>query len=158
MLIVYALFLTWSILWKCGAPSIGGAERVINLLPFGGNTNWEMQFNFILFVPLGFYLAAAMEKWDVAKKILTIFAVSFVLEILQFALAIGRSDVTDLLINTVGGAVGICGFLLIKKLLGKRAEIIVLITCGLITAVVIYCSICFIALGYLPVGRVKFRL
>jgi uncharacterized protein YdhG (YjbR/CyaY superfamily) len=102
------------------------------------------------------HFAAAMEKWGVTKKIFAIFAASFALEILQFALAIGRSDITDLLLNTVGGAIGICGFWLIKKLFNKRTEIIVLILCGLIAAFVLYCSVCFIALGYLPIGRVKF--
>jgi glycopeptide antibiotics resistance protein len=158
MLTVYAAFLTWAILWKCGVPSIGGTERVVNFTPFRGNTGWEMQFNCLLFVPLGFYVAAAMEKWGVAKQILTIFAASFLLEALQFAFAIGRSDITDLLMNTLGGAIGICGFGLIKKLCGKRAGTITLILGGLMIAFVLYCGVCFIALGYLPIGRVKFRL
>jgi hypothetical protein len=53
--IAFLLFLVWAILWKCGVPSIGGgAERTINLLPFSGNKQWELQFNIAVFVSFGF--------------------------------------------------------------------------------------------------------
>jgi glycopeptide antibiotics resistance protein len=60
--IAYAVFLAWAILWKCGAPFAGdGSERAVNLLPFNGNTRWELVFNIAVFMPFGFYLAAAMR-------------------------------------------------------------------------------------------------
>lgn len=64
LFVLNAAFLAWAILWKCGVPFIGdGTQRIINLVPFHGNTRWEMQFNVLLFVPFGFLLygcAAAM--------------------------------------------------------------------------------------------------
>lgn len=158
MFAVYFLFLVWAILWKCRVPFIGGTERIINLIPFSGNAGYEKLFNLVLFVPLGFYVAAIAKKRGVIKQILTVLAVSLVFEILQYTLAIGSSDATDLIMNTLGGASGIVGLFLLKKLSGKHTNKVVLIACGIITAVVLYCSVSFIVFGMLYIGRVMFRL
>ncbi|MDR0571017.1 MAG: VanZ family protein [Clostridiales Family XIII bacterium] len=93
----YAVFLVWAILWKCGMPSIGdGSERAINLLPFNGNTRWELEFNIAVFMPFGFYLAAAMRKLTAVKQILTTLLVSFLFEVVQFVLAVGHISFDDL--------------------------------------------------------------
>jgi glycopeptide antibiotics resistance protein len=69
--IAFLLFLVWAILWKCSIPFIGGdAERTINLLPFNGNTQWELQFNIAVFVPFGFYLSAAKLELSLLKRVL----------------------------------------------------------------------------------------
>ncbi|WP_010632513.1 VanZ family protein [Sporolactobacillus vineae] len=158
MFAVYLLFLVWAILWKFRVPFIGGTERVINLIPFSGNAGYEKLFNLVLFVPLGFYAAAIAKKHGVIKQILTVLAVSLVFEILQYTLAIGSSDTTDLMLNTLGGASGIVGFFLLKKLSGKHTNKVVLIAGGLITTVVLYCSVSFMVFGMLYIGRMMFRL
>ena len=155
---VYLLFLVWAILWKCRVPFIGGTERVINLIPFSGNAGYEKLFNLVLFVPLGLYIAAIAKIHGVIKQIITVFAVSLVFEILQYTLAIGSSDTTDLILNTFGGASGIAGFFLLKKLSGKHTNKVVLIAGGIITTVVLYCTVSFIVLGTLYIGRMMFRM
>jgi glycopeptide antibiotics resistance protein len=158
MFAVYLFFLVWAILWKCRVPFIGGTERVINLIPFSGNAGYEKLFNLVLFVPLGFYIAAIAKKHGVIKQIFTVLAVSLVFEIFQYALAIGSSDTTDLILNTLGGASGIVGFFLLKKLSGKHTNKVVLIAGGIITTVVLYCTVSFIVFGMLCIGRMMFRL
>ena len=41
-------------------------------------------------------------------KLLIIAGISLLLEITQYILAIGSSDITDLITNTAGGLLGIC--------------------------------------------------
>ncbi|GHU82759.1 hypothetical protein AGMMS50284_5150 [Clostridia bacterium] len=157
--IAYLLFLTWAILWKCGMPFIGNdVDRTVNLLPFSGNTNWELQFNIIIFVPFGFYLAAAIPKLSLLRRVLVTLATSFVFEAVQFVLVIGRSDVTDLLMNTLGGVVGIAGFYLLSKLFGKHERKATLVICVLLTLIEMYMTVSFIIWGQLNLGFMTIRL
>ena len=50
-------------------------------------------------------------------------------EVMQYVLAIGRSDITDVIMNTTGGIVGILGYSLLRKICRneRRAEIVVLV-------------------------------
>jgi glycopeptide antibiotics resistance protein len=157
--IAYAVFLMWAILWKCGTPFIGdGSERAINLLPFNGNTRWELEFNIAVFVPLGFYLAAAKRGLTPVKQILTTLMVSFLFEAVQYALAVGRSDVTDLLMNTLGGIVGIAAFYALSKLFGKHERKAALVVCILLTLLELYMTVSFIVFGQLLIGGMIIRL
>ena len=79
-------------------------------------------------------------------------------EIVQYTLAIGSSNTTDVILNTLGGAVGIFGLFLLKKLFGRHTNKAVLIVNGIITAVVLYCSVSFLVFGMLYIGCVMFRL
>ena len=159
MSIAYLLFLVWAILWKCGTPFIGdGALRAINLLPFNGNTQWEMQFNLAVFVPFGFFLSAIKPKWTKIWIILTTLFASFVLEIVQYILAIGRSDVTDLFLNTLGGVMGIGAFYALKGLLGRRERKATLVICILLTLLELYMTVSFIFVGQLYIGFMMIKL
>ncbi|MDR3052672.1 MAG: VanZ family protein [Coriobacteriales bacterium] len=157
--IACVLFLVWAILWKCGVPFIGnGAERVINLLPFNHNTTWEMQFNIAVFMPLGFYLAAYRPKLKCIQLVGVTLLVSLALEVLQFALAIGRSDITDLLMNTLGGSIGIVAFYGLSKLLGRHERPATLVVCVLLTLLELYMTVSFVAFGQLNLGFMIIRL
>jgi glycopeptide antibiotics resistance protein len=157
--IAFLFFLIWAILWKCGVPFIGdGTERTVNLLPFRGNSTWELQFNIAIFVPFGFYLAAAKPNLSLLKKILITLLTSFAFEVVQFALAIGRSDVTDLLMNTLGGIIGIAGFYLLARLFGKNERKATLVICVLLTLIELYMTVSFILWGQLNLGFMKIRL
>ena len=153
------IFLIWAILWKCGVPSIGNeTQRAINILPFNGNTRWEMQFNILLFVPFGFYLSAAMPKSKIVKLFLFTALASVILEIAQYILAVGRSDITDVLLNTVGGGIGIAAFYTLSKLFDKHSRKAVMFVCILIIAFELYMSTSFILFGQVRLGHVIFRL
>lgn len=156
--ILNAAFLIWAILWKCGVPFVGdGSQRVIQLIPFHGNTGWEMQFNVLLFVPFGFLLSAIMTK-EYLRQVLAVVSASLLMEIVQYALAVGRSDITDILLNTLGGAIGIGAYYLVAKLFGKHRHIVTVAAGVLIAALEVYMSVSFILFGAVWFGFMMFKI
>ena len=157
--IAYLLFLIWAILWKCGTPFIGDkTQRAINLLPFNNNTTWEMQFNIAVFIPLGFYLSAYKKDWKLIKLIAVIILISFMLEAVQFVLAIGVSDVTDLMLNTIGGIFGIMVYYFILRLFKRKERMVTFVLCIMLTLIELYMTVSFIVFGYMNIGFMIIRL
>lgn len=115
LFIVYLLGLTWVIVFKTQF-SLGSLPemRSINLIPFAesvfvnGKTDYtEVIQNALIFVPYGIFISALMDKRSFAVKILPIILTSLVFETIQFVFAIGASDITDIIANTIGGIIGI---------------------------------------------------
>ncbi|MGM9553575.1 MAG: VanZ family protein [Faecousia sp.] len=79
---------------------------------FGGNIFW--------FLPFGFY-GAARER-GFAVTILLSSLLSLTIEILQFVLGSGCTETEDILLNTLGGALGWLVFRGIKRLRKKKAS------------------------------------
>jgi glycopeptide antibiotics resistance protein len=157
--IAYLLFLIWAVLWKCGVPYIGDAEyRGLNLYPFRGNTNWELQFNLLIFIPLGFCVSSVFPKQAPWQKSVITLAISLSLEIAQYAIAVGKSDITDLLTNTLGGVIGIAAYCLLARLFGKNGRKAALIVCILLMSLVLYMTVSFIAFGLLNIGYMIIKL
>ena len=72
-----------------------------------------MLFNVTAFVPFGFFLSeffSEMRGLTVGKRfdyvVLGAFGLSLVIECLQLVLRVGIFEVTDLVLNTLGAAVG----------------------------------------------------
>lgn len=127
LLSVYGLILVWIVLLKASTVAelkYLPCERTLNLVPFHYKFEVcthveEVVLNALVFVPLGLYLSMlGMKPW---KAILFGFCLSFVFEALQFVLAIGAADVTDLLMNTLGTAIG-AGFYLLLRRISKRHD------------------------------------
>ena len=76
---------------------------------------------------------------------MSIFMVSFVYEFTQFVIAIGASDITDLIGNTLGGVLGIGLFYIIQKLF-KQKSISVVNGIGFVIEVIAFCLIIFLAI------------
>jgi glycopeptide antibiotics resistance protein len=130
---VYLLLLMGIILFKLpfySGPSDG--IRVINLIPFQGSFDEtgvlvlrEIIDNVIIFVPLGIYICMIKSEWSFVKKLIPVVCLTFAFEILQFIFAMGRSDITDILGNTLGGIIGIGLYFLSSKILKNRTVKIV---------------------------------
>ena len=123
---IYAVLLVWLVLFKF---AVGLSEfpsmRSINWIPFHYDTETnthlsEVLYNIAVFVPLGVGVQMFFGHWSVAKKCLPIFATSLLLEAVQFAFAIGASDITDLIGNTLGGLIGIGLCFVMKKVMPKK--------------------------------------
>lgn len=117
LFVIYLLLLVWTILWKVHVPFIGRDDmRELKLVPFasgdgfGANDPYEIAANFLLFVPLGVYLSALAIRF----KPMWIVGASLLLEVAQFVLATGSSDVADLVVNTAGGAAGVGLYALLR--------------------------------------------
>ena len=158
LFVLNAIFLAWAILWKCGIPFIGdGTQRVVNIIPFNGNTRWEMQFNVLLFIPYGFLLSMLIAG-RFPLQLFIVASTSAFLEIAQYVLAVGRSDVTDLLLNIAGGIVGIGAYYLLTKILGKHSQIAAVIAGVLIIAFELYVSVSLLLFGVVRLGFMMFRM
>ena len=145
LLAVYSAALTWIILFKMAVrlDDVGfGTVRAWNLIPFrySEETSFhltEVLENVIAFVPLGVYLG--MLKTGAWKAILIGAAASVTLEVLQFALGIGAADVTDVITNTAGTAIGVGIYLLLTHIFKNREKLdkTLVIVCGAATVVMI---------------------
>ena len=145
LLAVYSAALTWIILFKMAVrlDDVGfGTVRAWNLIPFrySEETSFhltEVLENVIAFVPLGVYLG--MLKTGAWKAILIGAAASVTLEALQFALGIGAADVTDVITNTAGTAIGVGIYLLLTRIFKNREKLdkTLVIICGVATVVMI---------------------
>ena len=107
-------------------------NRSINLIPFMGSVIVngriyinEIIENILVFIPLGIYICMLKEDWSILRKISVGFFISLGIEVLQFILAIGATDITDLLGNTLGGILGIGVFYLFSKLFKNKTNKII---------------------------------
>ena len=138
LFVFYLAALTWIILFKMAVSfdTIDHGIRSLNLIPFKGAmiTNGRINFsemidNILVFCPFGIYIGVLYRRWNLSEKVLSFFCVSLSYEVMQYVLAIGRSDITDVIKNTTGGIVGILGYSLLRKICrnARRAEIVVLV-------------------------------
>ncbi|WP_303972012.1 VanZ family protein [Streptococcus merionis] len=132
VLLIYLLVLTWLIVFKLAtAPYELSPLRSINLIPFAENQDWDGSFHFkevlangLVFIPLGVLLKRLSPKRNLLQVALYGLSLSFVFEASQYLLAIGASDVTDLLANTVGAIVGSLLFSGFSKLFKKSLGVV----------------------------------
>jgi glycopeptide antibiotics resistance protein len=113
LLAAYLVILIWLVLFKFSS-DIWSVQRSINLIPFAapkivnGRINFEeIIYNCIFFVPFGLLLNVNFKKRRFLPKLLLILGFSVTAELTQFIFAIGASDITDVITNTVGGFLGL---------------------------------------------------
>ena len=129
-LMVFRLALTWIFLFMLQMDFSILRDlnyRSVNLIPFAGSgivndrvDVSEILLNVAAFVPFGIYVSMLKPDGGFWKKVLPIFCVSLFYEVMQYVLAIGGSDITDLIGNTLGGVVGIGVFAGLYRLFGKK--------------------------------------
>jgi glycopeptide antibiotics resistance protein len=123
---IYFILLVWLVLFKFSTsfsdlPNI----RSINLIPlyYDQQTSThgkEVFFNIIVFIPLGIYVQVFRHNWNIITKWTVAVLTSLLLEVIQFIFAIGASDITDLIGNTLGGMLGILSCMMLKKIAPKK--------------------------------------
>lgn len=85
--------------------------------------------NFVVFIPFGLLLSVDFKRTGFWQKLSFIFALSLAVEILQFVFAIGVTDVTDIITNTLGGLFGLVLYSLGKKYIdAKKIDRLIVIT------------------------------
>jgi glycopeptide antibiotics resistance protein len=98
-------------------------RRSINLIPFGamlilnGVPSYnEVIYNALVFVPFGIFMCMLSKKKSFVRMIVPIILTSLLFEVIQYIFAIGASDITDVIANTLGGIAG-CGiFFILHKI------------------------------------------
>ncbi|MBT2158015.1 glycopeptide resistance protein VanZ1 [Clostridioides difficile] len=162
LFIVYIIILTWIILFKLQF-DISSLEtmnlRSINLVPFAGSLIInnrvdisEIILNVVIFVPFGIYVCMLKEEWSFIKKVIPIFITSLAFETLQYIFALGASDITDLIGNTLGGIIGIAVFMLLSKIFKNNTIKIINVLALIVTIIVVL----FLGLVILQTYRNKY--
>lgn len=116
--------------------------RSINLIPFhsiieyiSGSSGTLKKFafgnvvgNIVIFIPLGIYLPLFKKDKKVITNLLLIFIVSLFVEIIQGLLGIGASDIDDIILNCLGGLIGILGYKFLLLILRDEKKVHTAIT------------------------------
>lgn len=117
VLAIYLLLLVWLVLFKFSFDITLILEhqmRSLNMIPFTGHLR-EMAYNLIVFIPFGLFLGVNFKQIAFWQKLAIVSFFSLGIETIQFILAIGVTDITDIIMNTFGGLFG-----LILYAFGKR--------------------------------------
>ena len=117
-------------------------NRSINLVPFNSIKEYifsssatikkfafsNVVGNIVIFIPLGTYLSLFKKNKRVITNLQILFIVSLFIEIIQGILGIGASDIDDIILNCLGGLVGILGYKLLQFILRDEKKVRVAIT------------------------------
>ena len=148
---IYVILLTWIVLWKLEVPYVGtGVLRNIKLVPFapsggaGGSPPGEVAVNLVLFVPFGVYLGLLAPTWAWWQRLGVIAGTSLAFEVTQYVLAIGRSDISDVMTNTVGGLLGLGLLALARRRFGSRTASVMTRICGVGTIILVFVAAAFV--------------
>ncbi|GAA1806478.1 VanZ family protein [Agromyces neolithicus] len=160
LFVLYLVLLVWLVLWKLEIPYAGdGGLRHLKLVPFvptaehGASAPSEVVANLLLFVPFGLYLGILVPSRPWWKLAAVVAASSLFLEITQYVLAVGSSDVTDVIVNTAGGVAGLGLLALARRGLQDRTRTVVTRMCSIGTVIALIAVGLFIAspVRYAPV-------
>ena len=127
----YLVLLTWAVLWKLEVPYVGAAwalPRPFKLVPFvasgdaGASDPLELLANLLLFVPFGVYLGLLAPRWRWWAAAALFAGSSLLLEVAQHVISTGSFDITDVIVNTVGGLAGLALFVVTRRVLHDRTD------------------------------------
>ena len=124
---VYLAFLIWLILFKLSF-SIQDIPRIrgLNLIPFHYDEASdfhlrEMLYNLAVFIPFGVCSAVFFSRRDRYLAFPAPILASLFFETVQYIFRLGGTDITDLVLNTLGGWTGILIFRLIRSFRKEKA-------------------------------------
>ncbi len=86
----------------------------------GASAPIEVVTNLLLFVPFGLYLGVLAPAWQWWKATSVFVGASLLLETTQHLLSVGSFDTTDIIVNTVGGVIGLGLLALLRRALQAR--------------------------------------
>lgn len=129
-LVVYLLILVWVVLFHGTLETLNSAFdpdfRTINLYFYVNGL--ESVLNMLIFVPLGLYLEVLCEKRRLVQKMGMILGISLLFEMVQYILAVGTTDVMDLINNSIGGGTGLAVCCAARKILNKHFDKVALVS------------------------------
>lgn len=143
--IVYAILLVLVVLLKFPFNGPGSTVRVLNLIPYHyalttGVGVEQVIENVLAFVPYGIYLSMLWPRLGFWAKFLPILATTVVFETIQYVLAIGRADITDVIDNALGGVLGIAIYAVVARILKGRTNLVLNILLAVVTvAFLLFC-------------------
>jgi glycopeptide antibiotics resistance protein len=127
LLVLYLLTLLWLVLFKLSYDILSILAtyntRSLNLIPFvtfGQTGLSETVSNLVIFIPFGLLLSLNFKTTRLWRLLTAVFVFSAAVETLQFIFAIGTTDATDLVTNTLGGLVGLVLYRLVNMVVKAK--------------------------------------
>jgi glycopeptide antibiotics resistance protein len=159
LLALYLGVLIWLVLFKLQYNILSVFNyhhRSLNLNPFtfplklNGSINFgELIDNVIIFIPFGVLLNVNFKKVRFLPKFALILVFSITCELIQFIFAIGATDITDVITNTVGGFIGLELYSLINKYINnKKLDRVIIFVGTLLLILLIYYRIHILRIRY----------
>lgn len=149
----YLIFLAWMIVFKFDLSILYGRYGFasINLIPLAGTAVYggvldfpEILFNIVSFIPFGIYMEILFRKASWIVNLFVIMLVSLVFEVAQYTLLLGVADITDLLANGFGGAIGINIMYVLTSVWREKTYARMNIFCLILTIVIILTTYFFV--------------
>lgn len=112
--------------------------RSVNLIPFDSINNFIMVDNgfgkiriidmnvwgnILMFIPAGIYLILHNSSKSIAKNLISIFMLSVFIEVVQYVFALGATDVDDIILNLIGGFIGLMMYKIAEKIFKDNLKI-----------------------------------
>lgn len=143
----YLLMLLWLVLFKFSLDIgwvLDAHDRSLNLIPFAdlAESLRGMIDNFLIFIPFGLLLGVNLKDASWRRKLAYIALFSSAVEVIQFVCAIGVSDITDILMNTAGGLLGVLLYSLGRKRIDDK-KLDIGIAAVVSVAIIAVCGILF---------------
>jgi glycopeptide antibiotics resistance protein len=145
LLALYLAILIWIVLFKLKFniwSVLNYHHRSLNLIPFAapsivnGSINFgEMIYNCIFFIPFGLLLNVNFKKIRFLPKFAFIMVFSLTAELIQFIFAIGATDITDVITNSVGGFLGLKLYNLSNRYINNEKLDKIIISVGILLLV-----------------------
>lgn len=145
MLVLYVVVLLWLVLFKLKVHIFSVFHhhyRSLNLIPFAapsmvhGEIGYgEMVYNCLFFIPFGLLLNVNFKQIKFLPKLAFILVFSISVEVVQYIFAIGATDITDVIMNTLGGFIGLKLYSVCNKLISSERLDGIIISLGAVLLV-----------------------
>jgi glycopeptide antibiotics resistance protein len=103
------------------------------MISTGVPSYYEIIYNGLVFVPFGIFVCMLLKKKSFVHLIVPIILTSLFFEVIQYIFAIGASDITDVIANTLGGIAGTGIFFVLHKICKENVYKVINITALVLT-------------------------
>lgn len=132
VMIIYFILLFFLLFRKKAA----GSFQSVNLIPFHSISAYlfsddmisrafalsNLLGNIAIFIPMGVYLPLLIRRKSIFVNTVCVALISAVVEVLQYIFAVGSADIDDVILNTVGGLIGVSLFRVMELLLKDQTK------------------------------------
>lgn len=152
LLALYLLTLGWLVLFKFSfdfaAVILDHQARSLNLIPFV-DISRETLDNLIVFIPFGLLLGINLKQTSFWRKLSIILIFSLAAEVIQFILAIGATDITDVIMNTSGGLLGLALYGFAQKYIdSKKLDLFITVVGAILLISLVLLRVLFLRVRY----------
>lgn len=152
--VVYAIVLLKLLLFSRPA----GVEQRMNLIPFATISHYlfndaatvqrfalgNVVGNIVAFAPLGVFLPLLRRRTGIWTNLFIVVCASVAVEVVQGVFGLGSSDIDDVILNTLGGLVGILFFTALRLILRRWSRVIAVVAALSLLVVPVFFYLLFV--------------